>query len=270
MPELNYIVYTLGIGFNNKGLNMLAFVARSVWLLWCWIELSVLTLLLFLISWLPKQFIRPFYHALSRIWCRFFIRALGIKLYLHEKNARPLPKQYILIANHPSALEDFAVPALFNVHPLAKQGVRSWFLIGRISYAADTVFVKRDDPDSRHAASARLIELLKQGKNICLFPEGGCKGRRIFETFQYGAFDISLKTGIPILPVFLHYEAQDRFEWRDPQTLLQKFWHFIASPNSRANYYVHDAIYPDQFKDKKFYAEYTHNLYLQWQTRYLE
>jgi len=249
---------------------MLAFFARSIWLVWCWIELSVLTVFLFSISWLPKRFIRSFYHKLSRVWCRFFIRALGIKLYLHEKNAKPLPKQFILIANHPSALEDFAIPALFDVHPLAKQGVRDWFLIGRISYAADTIYVKRDNPDSRHEAVDSMIGALEQQRNIALFPEGGCKGRRIFSQFQYGAFDISLQTGIPILPVFLHYEAQDRFEWRDPYTLLDMLWRFITSQNNRVNYYVHDAILPENFKDKQSYSEYAHNLYFQLQTRYLE
>lgn len=249
---------------------MLALFARIVWLAWCWIELSVLTVVLFSISWLPKRFIASFYHKSSRMWCRFFMRALGIKLYLHEKNTKPLPKQFILIANHPSALEDFAIPALFNVHPLAKQGVRDWFLIGRISYAADTIYVKRDNADSRHAAVDSMVSALQQGKNIALFPEGGCKGRRIFARFQYGAFDISMRTGIPILPVFLHYEAQDVFEWRDPLTLLDMFWRFIRSRNSRVNYYVYDAIDPQDFEDKQTYSKYAHNLYLQWQTRYLD
>ena len=249
---------------------MLKYILNCIWLFWCWIELSVLTVFLFMISWLPKGFIRSFYHKLSRVWCRFFVRALGVKLYLHEKNRKALPKQYILISNHPTALEDFAIPALFDVYPLAKQGVRDWFMIGRISYVADTIYVKRDNADSRHAAVDSMIDAINEGKNIALFPEGGCKGRRIFERFHYGAFDISMKTGIPILPVFLHYEAQDTFEWRDPQTLLDKFWHFITSRNNRVNYYLYDALKPEDFTDKKAYSEYAHNLYLQWQERYLD
>jgi len=249
---------------------MLLSVARGLWLAWNWIELSVLTLFLFIISWLPKRFICSFYHKLTRVWCRFFVRALGVKLYLHEKNINPLPKQYILIANHPSALEDFAIPTLFNVYPLAKQGVRDWFLIGRISYAADTIYVKRDNTESRRAAVDQMIAALEQGKNIALFPEGGCKGRRIFEQFQYGAFDMSLKTGIPILPIFLHYEAQDTFEWREPYTLIGMFWRIMWSKNNRVNYYQYDAINPEDFNDKDSYSEFVHNLFLQWQTRYLE
>lgn len=249
---------------------MLHFIVRSLWLFWCWIELSLFTLFLYALAWLPNILIKSIYSRLFYSWCRAFSRALGVDLKLHQKNHHPLPEQYILVANHPSAFEDIGVPALFDVHPLAKMGVRKWFLLGKISEAAGTLFVKRDDKESRHAVVEQLIDKLKQGQNIVIFPEGGCKGRRIFETFQYGAFDISIRTGIPILPVFLHYEAQDTFEWRDPQTLINKFWHFMTSQNNRANYYVYDAIYPENFKDKKEFSEHVHDKFLQWQERYLD
>lgn len=249
---------------------MLRFLFRSVWLTWCWLELSCLTLVLYLLAWLPRSLNRFYYHSLFRVWCAFFVRALGVDLRLHEKNARPLPKQFILVANHPSAFEDVGIPTLFNVYPLAKQGVRDWAIVGRINIAAGTLFVKRDDPESRHAAVDLLMHELSLGHNVLIFPEGGCKGRRIHNRFECGAFDISLRTGVPILPVFLHYEAQETFEWRDPHTILHKMWHFMSSQNDQANYYVYDAIYPAGFSDKHVFAEHVHNLYMQWQGRYLE
>ena len=249
---------------------MLRFFAKWLWLLWCWLEVSVFTVVLYAMSWLPRPLTGRYYHELSRVWCRFFVRALGIDLRLHQKNILPIPGQYILISNHPSALEDFAVPALFDIYPLAKKGVRDWYFIGRMSDRADTIFVKRDDPDSRRAALEALTEAVKNGRNIAIFPQGGCKGRRIHSSFQTGAFDISIKTGVPILPVFLHYEEQDRFEWHDPHTLLHKFWHFMTAQNNRANYYVYDAISPQGFSDKHEFAEYVHQRYLQWQQRYLD
>lgn len=249
---------------------MLEGLLRTLWLLWNWLELIVVTAFMYLLAWLPGIKNWETYHQLSRIWCRFFIRALGIDLKLHQKNHQPLPRQYILVANHPSALEDFAIPALFNVHPLAKQGVRDWFLIGKISDAANTIFVKRTDPDSRHAAVDQMIEQISKGHNIAIFPEGGCKGRRIHSSFQAGAFDISMRTGIPVVPVFLHYEAQEIFEWHDPHTLPDKLWHFITTPNNRVNYYVYDAINPESFNDKKEYAEFVRKKFLHWQERYLD
>lgn len=249
---------------------MVYFLARVVWLTWCWIELAVFTLCLYLLAFLPQPLLRPWYFSLFRLWCRSFVRALGVDLRLHQKNIRPLPKQYILIANHPSALEDVGIPTLFPVYSLAKEEVRDWWWAGRINVAAGTLFVQRESAESRRAASEQLEAELKKGHSVALYPEGGCKGRRIYSSFRYGAFDVSLRTGVPILPVFLHYESQDDFEWRSPQTLLDKFWHFLTTQNNRANYYVYDAIDPGQFSDKEEYNRYVYALYLKWQARYLD
>ena len=249
---------------------MIKFFSKTLWLFWCWVELSLFTLMLYVLAWVPGPLRRPYYHYLFRVWCSMFVYALGVDLRLHEKNHEPIPKQFILVANHPSALEDVGIPTLFNVYVLAKQGVRSWFLVGKINEAAGTVFVKRDNPESRHRSVELMIEKLAQGHNIALFPEGGCKGRRIYSSFQAGAFDMSIRTGVPILPVFLHYEAQETFEWRAPHTLLHKMWHFMTSRNDQANYYVFDAIYPEDYADKKEFAEVVREKYLQWQARYLD
>lgn len=249
---------------------MINFLSRSLWLILCWLELSIFTLLLYALAWLPRTFTNFFYHKLFRTWCQFFVRALGVNLRVYQNNIRPIPDQFILIANHPSALEDVGIPAMFDIYPLAKKGVMEWFLVGRINIAAGTVFVKRDDSESRHAAADELKSILKKNKNIALFPEGGCFGRRINNTFQYGAFDLSLQTGIPILPVFLHYEAQEVFEWKTGQTLIQKMWHFMTSKNNRANYFIYDAIEPAEFSDKKEFTEHVHQLYLAWQEKHLD
>ena len=235
-----------------------------------WLELAAFTLLLYLLSWLPGALTRRFYFRLFRLWCGSFVQALGVELYLHQKNTQPLPQQYILVANHPSAFEDIGIPALFPVRSLAKAEVADWWWVGRISVAAENLFVERESRESRQEASAQIVNALQQGKNIAIYPEGGCKGRRIFDNFRYGAFDISLQSGVPILPVFLHYESQDDFEWREPQTLLHKLWHFIRSRNGRINYYLYDALNPADFSDRETYSEHVHQLFLQWQQRYLD
>lgn len=234
------------------------------------LDFVFLTLLMYLLTYLPKSVLVRFYPRLFRFWCNAFVHTLGVDLRLHQKNEFILPDRYILIANHPSAFEDIGVPALFPVYSLAKIEVKDWWFVGRISEAAGTLYVHRESRESRSEAAKDLEQALLNGKNIALYPEGGCKGRRIYKDFRYGAFDISLRTGIPILPVFLHYEAQDDFEWRPPQILPQKLWHFMISRNNRANYYVFDAIDPKQFDDKEQYMNHVHQLYLNWQEKYLK
>ena len=250
---------------------MITWLLRVVWRLICWLELAVFTLVMYLLSWLPKALLERFYFSLFRWWSRSFVQALGVDLRVHQKyTSKGLPEQYILIANHPSAFEDIGIPAVFPVHSLAKIEVADWWIVGRISTASGTLYVERESKESRSAAAEQIAHELQSGKNIALYPEGGCKGRRIFESFRYGAFDISLRTGIPILPVFLHFESQDDFEWRAPQTLLHKIWHMSTTANNRVNFYIYDAFDPAQFSDRESYAAYAHSKYLEWQARYLE
>ena len=245
------------------------FIKNSFTLPVIWLLLVVLSIILYLLSHLPRLLSGRYYHFLSRLWCKIFVKALDVDLRLVHKNTLPLPEHYILIANHPSALEDFGVPALFDIYPLAKAGVRNWIVLGRISDYAGTIYVERSNAGSRQAALQALVDAVQNGKNIVIFPEGGCKGSRIYKKFHTGAFDISLQTGIPILPVFLQYIDQDTFEWSG-ETLIQKLWQIFKTNNNRVNYYVFDEILPDNFDDKESYAKHVHSLYLEWQKEYLD
>lgn len=228
-----------------------------------------LTLVMWLCAFLPKSINRHYYFPLFRIWCRFFVRAMGVELRLHQKNLHRLPNRYVLIANHPAAFEDIGIPALFPVCSLAKAEVGNWPIVGRISVASGTLYVERDSKESRKAALESMVDAVNSGKNIALYPEGGCTGRRLNDRFLNGAFEVSLRTGVPILPVFIHYEAQQDFEWQDPHTLPHKIWHMMTSQNPRANYYVFDAIDPSGFKDMEEYKQAVYAQYKVWNQRYL-
>jgi 1-acyl-sn-glycerol-3-phosphate acyltransferase len=238
-----------------------------------WVDFIVFTALMYLLSWLPWPGTRPASHPAAGIfnaWCRCFVRALDVDLRLHQKNRARLPERFILIANHPAAFEDIGIPALFDVISLAKSQVQDWFIVGRISKAAGTLYVDRDDPASRHHAIEAMVDAIKAGKNIALYPEGGCKGRRLFHEFQSGAFEVSMRTGVPILPLFLHYEAQEDFEWQDPYTLPDKIWHMMSTVNNRANYYVFDPLDPKNYADKYAMKAAAYALYVKWNAQYLE
>lgn len=249
---------------------MFHLLGRALRHLFYGIDFVLVTTLAYGLSYLPGRWLGDRYPALFRVWCRSFVRALGVDLHVHQKNRRPLPRRYLLIANHPSAFEDIGIPAVFPVDSLAKIEVRDWWIVGRISQAAGTLYVHREERESRREAFDQVAAALGAGRSVVIYPEGGCKGRRIFETFRYGPFEIAAQTGTPILPVFLHYESQDDFEWGPGQTLPQKIWQIFRSRNKRVNYYVYDAIDPRAYPDKEALMRHLHELYLSWQTRYLD
>lgn len=241
---------------------------RILYFVIAWIDLSIFSTLLYVLSFLPKKNTKNWYPKLFQYWCHLFVRALGIDLKVHQHYLKQLPSQYILIGNHPSAAEDVCMPALFRTKFLAKIEVKNWWVVGRIGQAAGTLYVKRENKASRLEAAHLLIQELNHGESIGLYPEGGCKGRRIFTPFRHGAFDISLQTGVPILPVFIYYEAQEDFEWHNHH-LLHKLWMIMCSKNRTAHYYIFDPIYPNQFENKQAFCEHVQNLYLNWQEKYL-
>ena len=234
-----------------------------------WIDFVAFTLLIYLLAWLPW----PGRHPVARLfhaWCRAFVRALDVDLRLHQKHRQRLPARFILIANHPAAFEDIGIPALFDVVSVAKVQVKDWFIVGRISQAAGTLYVDRDNVASRQQVVEAMVAAVNAGQNIALYPEGGCKGRRLYHEFKSGAFEVAVRTGVPILPVFLHYEAQDDFEWQDPYTLPDKIRHMMTTVNNRANYYVYDVLDPKDYADKYAMKAAAYELFARWNAQYLE
>jgi len=248
---------------------MIRSIVRVLWLLLGWLELTLFTLLLYLLSFLPEGWLGHWYRRLFQIWSRTWVHALGVNLRLHHKNIRPLPGRFILVANHPSAFEDIGIPSTFDVDSLAKKGVRTWWFVGRISAAAGTIFVDRESRESRAAATDTIEQRLKAGRSIALYPEGGIKGPRLQPEFRHGAFDISLRTGIPIVPVYLHYEALHDFHW-GPHSLLENMHNIMRADNNQANYYLFDAIDPGLFHDKVEYCNHVYRLFERWQARFLD
>ncbi|WP_273431656.1 1-acyl-sn-glycerol-3-phosphate acyltransferase [Chitinibacter tainanensis] len=240
------------------------------WRLLGWLDLLFFTLLMVLLAMLPQRWLSHLYPALFHRWCRCFVRALGVQLRLHQHYPGPLPAQFILIANHPSALEDVGIPALFPVRSLAKHEVRDWWLVGRIAAAAGTLFVERESKASRQAAQQALIAAVQAGHNIALYPEGGCKGRWLAPRFLHGAFVTAQATGVPLLPVFLHHEAQADFEWGPGETLLQKIWRISTSRNRVVHYHVFPPIDPASQPDKEQLNAQVYAQYQAWQARFLQ
>lgn len=247
----------------------MSYLLEFGWFMLKWIDFILLTLITWIAAWLPRFLTRRIYHPLFQVWCRSFCRALGITIRVHQHYATQLPSQYILIANHPSAFEDIGIPAIFPVTSLAKVEVKDWWIVGRISQAAGTLYVKREERESRQAALSSMIAFLDSGRNLAIYPEGGCKGRRLFTHFQRGAFAASMASGVPVLPVFMYYEAQESFEWAG-QTLPQKLVELARAVNKQVQFHIFEPLNPKDYDNEAQMRDAAYALYQGWDKRYLD
>ncbi len=231
------------------------------------IEFAFMSIISFLIGLLPLSLIKNFFPRLYQKWSYSFLRFMGIKEHIHQKYDNALPKQYILISNHPSGVELLWIPSLFPVIPLSKEEIGDWFIIGRITKALGTIFVKRDKKDSRHAAIKACFEATKEGKSLMLFPEGGCYGKNL-NPFFMGAFHISKELNVPILPVYVYYEEQHTYHWDNVGVLEFLSRVLFKARNRNAHLYIFDAIYPEKFSSVEEYHDKVYEFYQSVEQKY--
>ena len=188
--------------------------ARQPWRLFYRVPLltllGVLGLPLLLFALLPgvrglPVFGRSLGWRAQRRYARALVWATGMRLRVHGE----LPEgPVLLVANH---ISWFDIPVLHALSPMwlvAKHDIRDWLLVGPVARAVGTIFIARGDEASRRAAARRMTALLKRGRVVGVFPEGGIRPERGVGRFHARLLGPAVRAGIPILPAAIRY-------WRD-------------------------------------------------------
>ena len=113
----------------------------------------------------------------------------------------------ILMANHRSYLDVLFVPtsALFTI--VGKAEVRSWPIIGLAARALGVLWVKRENKKSRVKTREGIIEAIKGGQTVVLFPEGTSWEGPQMLPLKPAMFYESAKHGFNIYQWSLHFDS---------------------------------------------------------------
>lgn len=115
---------------------------------------------------------------LKRIWCRFVLVLLGVRVTLkgHIATARPL----LIAANHGSWVDIMVLASLADVAFIAKSEVAGWPLIGGLARMQHTVFVDRSARRESAAQADAIADRLSGDAALVLFAEGtSADGNRV-------------------------------------------------------------------------------------------
>lgn len=128
----------------------------------------------------------------------------------------------IIMANHRSYLDVVMIPTQTPVVFVAKASVKKWPIIGWGADALSTIWVDRADPNSRKETRLKIVDRLKRGYSVIIFPEGTTSvGPGVIE-FNPGMFYTIAGSGIPIVPVAIEYENQN-VAWVGTDTFVPHF-----------------------------------------------
>lgn len=139
---------------------------------------------------------------LIRVWARSLVWAAGIRLTIAGQEKLDPAKRYIVIANHASYLDIPCLLAAIN-QPLRFMAKASLFMIPIFGWgltAAGFIPIDRKKTATGKAAFDKAAKRIQGGNSLIIFPEGGRSRTREMKPFKHGAFLLSMKSGLPIVP----------------------------------------------------------------------
>lgn len=146
-------------------------------------------------------------HGAVRVMGRLFFILAGMPIRI-DWRFRPDPKlAYVYCANHFSYLDiavtGAVVPGFYAF--IGKKSVKNIPLFGYM-FARLHIMVDREAARSRAYSLAKCIRVLKEGRSIIIFPEGGINTKEVPKMtypFKDGAFVMAIQQQVPIVPITL-------------------------------------------------------------------
>ncbi|MGM0564047.1 MAG: glycerol-3-phosphate acyltransferase [Pseudomonadota bacterium] len=161
---------------------------------------------------------------------------LGLRVHT---SGDPLQKPALVVANHISWHDVFAIGQSIQPRFVAKAEVASWPLLGYYARKAGTLFIKRgSQPAAQHVAHDMYDSLASE--SVLVFPEGTTSDGHSLLPFKKRLFVPAMERGCPVQPVALYYPGTDR-RGRGVAFLNESFaghlWRTLAMP--RIDVFVH-------------------------------
>ncbi len=111
----------------------------------------------------------------------------------------------VFVANHQSSLDPVIVGSLLkrDFTVVAKQEARfdPRALLG--SLLLDPVYIDRSNSQEARARLAPVVDRIRAGTSLMIFPEGTRSATSTLGRFKKGAFHMAVEAGVPIVPIVL-------------------------------------------------------------------
>jgi len=148
---------------------------------------------------------------MRQVFLKVIIFFMGMRI---DKKGQSDFTPALYVCNHRGLMDFFIVLRFFDAFILSKDEVQKIPIFPKAAGYTGVFYVKRDKKSSRGAARQAIVDLLKKGRNVLIFPEGTTNIERTTTDFKKGAFEEASKLGMPVVPIALEYKSR-RDYWKD-------------------------------------------------------
>jgi 1-acyl-sn-glycerol-3-phosphate acyltransferase len=174
-----------------------------------------------------------------RYWAKGFIKLCGAKIHISGRLPRP---PFFLVSNHLSYVDIPLLRSLLENIFVTKGEIQSWFLAGTMIGNIGNIYINRSNRRDIPRAGIEILEALKRGEGVIVFPEGTTSnGEKILE-FKSSFFEFAATANLPVYYTSIRYETADGYPpaservcwWRPEDTLLPHLWELFKMPSFNA------------------------------------
>lgn len=211
-------------------------------------------------------------YILPHFWAIVVCAIFGIRII--KKGEIAQKGQIIHLSNHLSYLDIPALSSLLYGSFVAKKDVAGWPVFGFLSKLQQTAFISRERKDAA-AMGAALDVMLRDGKNLIIFPEGTSTDGKEIHPFKSSLFSVFLKDhirDIHIQPVTIRMEKtggrsiesqddRDLYAWHlnMDTPLHEHLWRFAKHSGANLLIIFHPPIPANITNNRKELAKLCHD-----------
>lgn len=144
----------------------------------------------------------PFAHRMIRWWSTMLMRIFGLR---SVRIGKPLPDPVLFVANHTSWIDIELLHSQRAACFVAKAEIARWPLVGWMAATGGTIFHRRGSNHSLAAVMQAMVERLRGGRSVAVFPEGGTGHNGVLKVFHARIFQAALDAQVPVQPVALRF-----------------------------------------------------------------
>jgi len=127
----------------------------------------------------------------------------GIELDVEGEENAWANRPCVFVFNHQSQADVVILPALLrrDLAGIGKKEIGNVPILGKLMQIGGTVLIDRENARSALEAMKPLVDVLqKEGRSVCVAPEGTRSTSTTLGRFKKGAFHLAMQAGVPVVP----------------------------------------------------------------------
>lgn len=184
--------------------------------------------------------------AMIQRWSKRLLRILNIRLHCYDQ-PRALPAKCLLLANHVSWLDIFAISAVFPATFVAKAEIRRWPFLGMLCERTGTIFIERGSSRGARRANREIAQVLNRGaRPVVVYPEGTTTLGTELRPFRPALLQSAVDAAALVHPLALRYVDSrglraEEAAWVGDASLLASIIAIVGQPEIALELHFLDA-----------------------------